>query len=39
VNEVIIGLIALETLDFVVDYENRRLIPNPKNPEYPVFRV
>jgi predicted aspartyl protease len=39
VNEVIIALIALETLDFVVDYENRCLIPNPKNPEYPVFRV
>jgi predicted aspartyl protease len=38
-DEVIIGLIALETLDFVVDYENKRLIPNPKHPDYPVFRI
>ncbi|RUT05540.1 hypothetical protein DSM106972_035470 [Dulcicalothrix desertica PCC 7102] len=38
-SEVIIGLIALETLDFVVDYENRCLIPNPKHPDYPVFRI
>ncbi|BAZ13045.1 hypothetical protein NIES4071_48790 [Calothrix sp. NIES-4071] len=38
-SEMIIGLIALETLDFVVDYENRRLIPNPKHPDYPVFRI
>ncbi len=38
-SEVIIGLIALETLDFVVDDENRCLIPNPKHPNYPVFRI
>lgn len=39
VDEVIIGLIALKTLDFVVDYENKCLIPNPKHPDYPVFRI
>lgn len=39
VDEVIIGLIVLETLDFVVEYENKRLIPNPKHPNYPVFRI
>lgn len=39
VSEVIIGLIALETLDFVVDYENKCLIPNPKHPDYRVFRI
>ncbi len=38
-SDVIIGLIALETLDFVVDYQNRLLIPNPKHPDYPVFRI
>ncbi|NJL11347.1 MAG: clan AA aspartic protease [Calothrix sp. SM1_7_51] len=38
-DNVILGLIALETLDFVVDYENRRLIPNPKHPDYPIFRI
>lgn len=38
-SEVIIGSIALETLDFVVDYENKRLIPNPKHPDYPIFRI
>jgi predicted aspartyl protease len=38
-DEVVIGLTALETLDLVVDYENKRLIPNPKNPDYPVFRI
>ncbi len=38
-DKVIIGLTALKTLDFVVDYENLRLIPNPKNLDYPVFRI
>lgn len=38
-NKVVIGRVALELLDFVVDYENQRLIPNPAHPDYPVFRI
>ena len=38
-DEVLIGRIALATLDLFVDNENQCLIPNSKHPEYPVFRV
>lgn len=38
-DKVLIGRIALATLDLVVDYENQCLIPNPKHPNYPVFRI
>lgn len=38
-DEILIGRIALETLGFVVDIENHRLIPNPKHPDGPVFRI
>ena len=35
-DEVLIGQVVLEKLDFLVDCKNQRLIPNPENPEYPV---
>lgn len=38
-DEVLIGQTVLETLDLLVDCKNQRLIPNPKHPEYPVFRI
>lgn len=34
-----IGQTVLETLDFLVDCKNQRLIPNPANPDHPVLRV
>ncbi|MEG4505504.1 clan AA aspartic protease [Microcoleus sp. F6_B4] len=36
---VLIGKTVLETLDFLVDCQNQRLVPNPENPERPVLRV
>ena len=38
-NEVLIGKTALVTLDLVVDSKNQCLIPNPKHPNYPIFRI
>ncbi|NJL63659.1 MAG: clan AA aspartic protease [Methylacidiphilales bacterium] len=38
-NEILIGQTVLETLDLLVDCKNQRLIPNPKHPNYPVFRI
>ncbi len=38
-NEVLIGQTVLETLDLLVDCKNQCLIPNPKHPDYPVFRI
>ena len=38
-NEVLIGKTALITLDLVVDSKNQCLIPNPKHPNYPIFRI
>ena len=35
-NEVLVGQIVLESLDFLADCKNQRLIPNPANPDYPV---
>lgn len=38
-NEVLIGQVILEKLDFLVDCKNQRLIPNPANPNYPVAMI
>jgi clan AA aspartic protease len=38
-DEVLIGQTVLETLDLLVDCKNQCLIPNPKHPEYPIFRI
>jgi clan AA aspartic protease len=38
-DEVLIGQTVLETLDFLVDCKNQCLIPNPKHPNYPIFRI
>jgi len=35
-DEVLIGQVVLELLDFLTDCKNQRLIPNPANPNYPV---
>ena len=37
--EVVLGRIALELLDLVVDEENRQVITNPAHPNGPVFRI
>jgi clan AA aspartic protease len=38
-DDVLIGQTVLEELDLLVDCKNQRLIPNPKNPDAPVFRI
>jgi predicted aspartyl protease len=38
-DEVIIGQVVLELMDFLVDCNNQQLIPNPKNPDYPVAMI
>ena len=38
-DEVLIGQVVLELMDFLVDCNNQRLIPNPKNPDYPVAMI
>lgn len=38
-DEVLVGQTVLETLDFLVDCKNQRLIPNPANPDQPVLRI
>lgn len=38
-NEVLIGQVILEKLDFLADCKNQRLIPNPANPNYPVAMI
>jgi clan AA aspartic protease len=38
-DEVLIGQTILETLDFLVDCKNQCLVPNPKHPNYPIFRI
>ncbi|NJP09271.1 MAG: clan AA aspartic protease [Leptolyngbyaceae cyanobacterium RU_5_1] len=35
-DEVLIGQVVLELLDLLPDCKNQRLIPNLKNPDYPV---
>lgn len=38
-DEVLIGQVVLEQLDFLVDCKNQRLIPNPAHPNYPVAMI
>lgn len=38
-DEVLIGQTALEKMDLLVDPKRRQVIPNPKHPEGPAFRV
>ena len=38
-DEVILGQIALEALDVVVDCVNQRLLPNPEHPDQPVSKI
>lgn len=38
-DEVLIGQVVLEKLDLLVDCKNQQLIPNPKNPDYPVTYI
>lgn len=38
-NDVLIGQTVLEALDLLVDCKNRCLIPNPRHPKSPVFRI
>lgn len=35
-DEVMLGQVILEKLDFLVDCRNQRLVPNPQNPNYRV---
>jgi predicted aspartyl protease len=37
--EVLIGQMALEKLDLLIDCHQQRLVPNPAHPDQPVFRV
>ena len=38
-DEILIGQTILESMDLHVDCYNQRLIPNPKHPDHPTFRV
>ncbi len=38
-DEVLIGQTVLEKTDLLVDCANRRVIPNPEHPDYPVVKV
>lgn len=38
-DEVIVGQLVLESMDLRVDCGNQQVIPNPKHPDGPVFRV
>lgn len=38
-SEVLIGQIPLERMDLVVDCNRQQVIPNPKHPDRPTFRV
>ena len=38
-NECLMGVVPLELLDLVVDPVQERVVPNPKHPDGPVFRV
>ena len=37
--EVLIGQIPLERMDLVVDCNRQQVVPNPKHPDRPTFRV
>ncbi|GAA6615426.1 aspartyl protease family protein [Scytonema sp. NUACC26] len=38
-DEVMLGQVILEKLDFLVDCKNQQLVPNPANPDYPVATI
>jgi clan AA aspartic protease len=38
-DEPLIGVIPIEALDCIIDPTNQRLVVNPKNPDFAVFRV
>jgi clan AA aspartic protease len=38
-DRVLLGVTALEKMDLLVDCPQQRVIPNPANPQQPVFRV
>jgi clan AA aspartic protease len=38
-DEVLIGQVVLEKLDLLVDCKNKKLMPNPVNPDYPVTYI
>ena len=38
-SEVLIGQTVLESVDLLVDYMTRRLIPNPEHPDQPVINI
>ena len=38
-DRVLLGVTALEKMDLLVDCAQQRVIPNPANPQQPVFRV
>ena len=38
-DEILIGQTALESMDLHVDCYNQRLIPNPRSPDRPAFRI
>ena len=38
-DRVLLGVTALEKMDLLVDCSQKRVIPNPENPQQPVFRV
>jgi clan AA aspartic protease len=38
-DEVIVGQTILEKLDLLVDFRERRLLPNPAHPDQPVLKV
>lgn len=38
-SEVLIGQIPLERMDLVVDCNRQQVVPNPKHPDRPTFRV
>jgi clan AA aspartic protease len=38
-DEPLIGVIPIEALDCIIDPSNQRLVVNPKNPDFAVFRA
>ena len=38
-DRVLLGVTALEKMDLLVDCPQQRVIPNPANPQQPIFRV
>jgi len=38
-DEPLIGVIPIEAMDCIIEPKNQRLVVNPKNPDYAVFRA